>query len=220
MRQKLVDAAIAHVAGPQHGLITTAQLRAAGLDDSGIARRVRAGRLHRIHRGVYAVGHAGLSQRGWWKAAITRPRRTLEDLRSDLDEGEFRNALRRAEFLKLPLDGFTLGTDLSESELERMFLALCKRHRIPRPATQVQIGPYRVDFLWQAERLIVETDGYGAHRGSVAFEADRARDNHLAELGYEVRRFTYRQVADAPAGVANLVRSRLRARRVSVAIRQ
>lgn len=32
--------------------------------------RLRSGRLHRIHRGVYAVGHEGLSNHGRWKAAV------------------------------------------------------------------------------------------------------------------------------------------------------
>ncbi len=46
-----------------------AQLQTAGLSATAIHKRVRAGRLHRIHRGVYAVGHAGLTDRGRWKAA-------------------------------------------------------------------------------------------------------------------------------------------------------
>ncbi|MGI8920120.1 MAG: hypothetical protein ACR2HD_00370 [Solirubrobacteraceae bacterium] len=33
-------------------------------------RRVRAGRLHPIHRGVYAVGHSRLTLRGRWMAAV------------------------------------------------------------------------------------------------------------------------------------------------------
>ena len=38
----------------------------AGLDSSATHRRVRAGRLHPVHRGVYAVGHPGLSFEGRW----------------------------------------------------------------------------------------------------------------------------------------------------------
>lgn len=64
------DRALAELAGRQHGVVTIAQLRALGFTDSAVGKRVRAGRLHRVHRGVYAVGHAGLSQEGVWMAAV------------------------------------------------------------------------------------------------------------------------------------------------------
>jgi Transcriptional regulator, AbiEi antitoxin len=64
------DARIASIAGRQHGVVTTAQLAKAGIDKFGLRRRVLAGRLHRLHRGVYAVGHRGLSWRGRWLAAM------------------------------------------------------------------------------------------------------------------------------------------------------
>jgi putative AbiEi antitoxin of type IV toxin-antitoxin system/uncharacterized protein DUF559 len=47
---------IAQAAARQHGNVTRAQLIAMGLDDAAIHRRVTAGSLHRVHRGVYAVG--------------------------------------------------------------------------------------------------------------------------------------------------------------------
>jgi very-short-patch-repair endonuclease len=51
------DALIAEVAARQHGVVTIAQLLAARLDRNAIKYRVRVGRLHLLHRGVYAVGH-------------------------------------------------------------------------------------------------------------------------------------------------------------------
>ena len=51
------DVVIARVAAPQHGVVTQAQLLAAGLDRDAIKYRRRAGRLHLLHRGVYVVGH-------------------------------------------------------------------------------------------------------------------------------------------------------------------
>ncbi len=54
----------------QHGIVTVAQLREEGLDGSAVRRAVQAGRLHRVHRGVYAVGHRSLSWRGRWLAAV------------------------------------------------------------------------------------------------------------------------------------------------------
>jgi hypothetical protein len=61
---------IAAIATRQHGVVTVEQLRDAGIDKYGIRDRVRSGRLHRLHRGVYAVGHRSLSRRGRWLAAV------------------------------------------------------------------------------------------------------------------------------------------------------
>jgi hypothetical protein len=51
-----IDARIAAIAGRQHGNITHAQLIALGLSESQVYYRVKVGRLHRVHRGVHAVG--------------------------------------------------------------------------------------------------------------------------------------------------------------------
>jgi very-short-patch-repair endonuclease len=72
------------------------------------------------------------------------------------------------------------------------------------------VGPYEVDFLWRAERLVVETDGRASHATRAAFERDRARDARLTVAGYRVVRFTYRQVIHEPEVVGGLVRSLLR----------
>src|SRR5690606_41815751 len=48
---------IAELAGRQRGVVTASQLRAAGFDAQAVKRRLRSGRLHRLHRGVYLVGH-------------------------------------------------------------------------------------------------------------------------------------------------------------------
>lgn len=48
---------MAAVAAAQHGVISRRQLTAVGLGRSAIAHRVAQGRLHRLHRGVYLVGH-------------------------------------------------------------------------------------------------------------------------------------------------------------------
>jgi very-short-patch-repair endonuclease len=64
------DARVARIAERQHGVVTTAQLAEVGIDKFALNKRVRAGRLHRLHRGVYAVGHRGLSWRGRWLAAV------------------------------------------------------------------------------------------------------------------------------------------------------
>jgi very-short-patch-repair endonuclease len=266
------------------------QLRAAGIDSSAIKRRVAAGRLHRVHRGVYAVGHRRLSNEGRWMAAVlacgegavlshrsagrlwgilrprarrpsgaggrcegadvdvtlpgdggrkrqlgirlhrsstltpadcalrdgipvTRPARTLEDLRSILSKAEFASALREADFLRLPINEWAARRDRSvlrtRTELEALFMALVRRHRLPRPEVNVRVDRYEVDFLWRPPRLIVEVDGWESHGTRSAFEQDRARDARLKVLGFEVLRFTWRQVASDCAAVAATIRTLL-----------
>jgi very-short-patch-repair endonuclease len=50
------DRAIAQLASAQQGVVTTAQLAAAGMGPRAVAHRVANGRLARVHRGVYQVG--------------------------------------------------------------------------------------------------------------------------------------------------------------------
>jgi very-short-patch-repair endonuclease len=54
----------------QHGVVTTAQLKAAGMSKGAIANRVRDGWLHPLYKGVYAVGHARVSYKGRLWAAV------------------------------------------------------------------------------------------------------------------------------------------------------
>jgi very-short-patch-repair endonuclease len=135
---------------------------------------------------------------------VTTPARTLADLKRVVAPSVYRRALRQADYLGLPLE--ETPTDRTRSELERDFLRLCRRHRLPVPEVNVRIGPFTVDFLWPEVRLVVETDGYAAHRGRQAFEDDRARDLELRRRGYEVMRFTDSQIDGQPAVVAGAIR--------------
>jgi very-short-patch-repair endonuclease len=65
-----IDGRIAVLAEAQHGVVSRAQLLIAGLGAGGIEFRLRVGRLHRLHRGVYAVGHRRVSREGRWVAAV------------------------------------------------------------------------------------------------------------------------------------------------------
>jgi hypothetical protein len=65
-----LDAAIAARAAEQHGVVSRAQLRALGMSDAGISRALARGRLHALHRGVFAVGHTLLRREGHWMAAV------------------------------------------------------------------------------------------------------------------------------------------------------
>jgi len=68
--QPSAAAAIARIASRQHGVISHRQLVGAGLSSSTIARWARTGHLHRLHRGVYAVGHPNVGRYGRWMAAV------------------------------------------------------------------------------------------------------------------------------------------------------
>lgn len=65
-----MDRRLSAVAARQYGVITRSQVLAAGIGDTGIEERIRTGRLLRLHRGVFAVGHRELRRQGHWLAAV------------------------------------------------------------------------------------------------------------------------------------------------------
>jgi predicted transcriptional regulator of viral defense system len=66
-----LDRAIADLARRQHGLLTLAQLCEIGLAARAVQHRAAAGRLHRIHVGVYSlVPRELLTRNGHWMAAV------------------------------------------------------------------------------------------------------------------------------------------------------
>jgi very-short-patch-repair endonuclease len=117
--------------------------------------------------------------------------------------------LREAEYLRLPLEGL-FGSDGTRSELEARLLALCRRHRLPAPQVNAAVGPYTVDFLWRAERLVVEVDTYRTHGGRAMFDADRRRGAWLRRTGWQVVRVTDQWIEEAPAEVAATISALLR----------
>lgn len=291
------ERAIATLADRQHGVVTRAQLRALGFKESAIDRGVAAGRLHRLHRGVYAVGHRALSRHGRWMAAVlacgqgaalshasaaalwelrraaparidvtvptaggradrpirihrvatlraheatvkdaipvTTPARTILDLAATLPAAHLENVLNRMEFLRLAdypalaalarahlghhgahkllatLGRYDAEANLTRSDLEILFRQICKDHALPEPAVNTTVEGKEVDFLFRAQRLIVEADSWRYHRTRRAFEDDRARDVLTTRAGYRTLRFTDRQLTDAPHSVAAAIRATL-----------
>jgi very-short-patch-repair endonuclease len=63
------DTAIARLAGEQWGVVSLHELLQCGVSHDGITTRVQSGRLHRLHRGVYAVGHPNIPLEGHFLAA-------------------------------------------------------------------------------------------------------------------------------------------------------
>ena len=99
-----------------------------------------------------------------------------------------------------------LGSTFTRSDLEERMFAICRQSRLPQPRTNTSVEG-EVDFLWPAERLVVETDGYASHGTREAFERDRDRDARLALAGYLVLRFSYRRITREPQVVASLLSS-------------
>lgn len=268
------DQVVAKIAGRQHGVVSAAQLGPAGIDKDAVTRRVKACRLHRIHRGVYAVGHTRLTFEGRCMAAVlalgegavvshqsaaalwgmlkphsgpihvsvvgdggrrkrrgiqvhrshsliagvttrrngiavTRPARTLQDLRRTVPQPVYRRAVRRVLDLRLIRSDQVSEPDLTRSELERLFLGICRRHRLPQPEVNARLGSYEVDFLWRDRALVVETDGFRHHSDRAAFESDRVRDAAVQRFGFRVLRFTYRQVTHDRTSVVAALRDLL-----------
>ena len=70
MRGERCTAQIAALADEQHGVVARRQLAALGVDRAAIDRRLAAGLLIPLHRGVYAVGHRRITIEGRWLAAV------------------------------------------------------------------------------------------------------------------------------------------------------
>lgn len=96
------------------------------------------------------------------------------------------------------------------SDLEARLLALVAAEGLPRPVCNrpIEVGGQRleVDFLWPAQKVVIETDGRHVHDNPVGFERDRLRDRALQMDGYRVVRFTHSQVSREPKAVASAIR--------------
>lgn len=285
-----VEDRIAAVARGQHGVITRRQLGEAGLSGSMVDRRVRAGRLEPLHRGVYLVGPLAppgareiaavlasgpgavlshLTAAPLWGLReasdagepvdvtipganrgrrpgirmhrvvrldidehtvldgipITIPGRTLVDVAGVVGVRELERAVARAEreglvtrealsalLLRYPRRPGTpalrmiadaqAGPALTRSAAEAEFLALVRQAGLPVPEANVAVGPYEIDFLWRAQGIAVEVDGFHHHSSRPRFEGDRRKDAWLLAGGIKVLRLSWRQIVDGAMATA------------------
>jgi very-short-patch-repair endonuclease/predicted transcriptional regulator of viral defense system len=94
---------------------------------------------------------------------------------------------------------------LTDSRLERRFLPIVRRTGLPMPDTQKRVSGFRVDFVWRALGLVVETDGGSYHRTPFQQTSDRVRDQAHLVAGLTPLRFTHAQVAFEPDRVATVL---------------
>jgi hypothetical protein len=88
------------------------------------------------------------------------------------------------------------------SDFETLVLPQLLDMELPRPNTNAPIHidgeRFLVDFLWEKEWVIVETDGRETHETATAFQDDRRRDQFLAAAGYRVLRVTWNRSTVTP----------------------
>jgi hypothetical protein len=83
--------------------------------------------------------------------------------------------------------------------MERRFLVLLRRERLPLPTTNKPAGTKRVDCRWPGVALTVELDSYRFHNSRYSWEQDRRREREARARGDEFRRYSYADVCEAPA---------------------
>ena len=144
---------------------------------------------------------------------VTSPSLTLLDLAGVLNSAELASALNEARVRRIVTEAHleaTLaahalrtgakalrrlldseqGARITRSEAERRALQLMRRHGL-EPESDVPIGPWRADFLFRAERVIVEVDGYRYHSTPKRFVDDRRRAADLSARGFVLVSLTW-----------------------------
>ncbi len=161
---------------------------------------------------------------------VTTPARTLFDSDKRLPDAAFARAVndalishyltrsQLAEFLtrhpNKRLQPFATATDgPTRSEFEDAFIAFCERHDLPRPKVNTIVAGREVDAYFEAERLIVELDGWDFHSSRLSFEDDRARDANALASGIATLRITWERMTETPAQETHRLKTILEARR-------
>lgn len=197
----------------------------AEVDVTVVARGSRSRESIRVHR-VETLAAADRSEcRG---IPITAPARTAIDYAATASAAETERAIAEAFALKLLTEpqlraaieraphragvatvrailGQEGGASRTRSGGERAMLQLIRAAGLPPPRTNYPVAGFTADFCWPDVRLIVEVDGHPFHSSRPTIERDHRRDLVHRQAGYEVIRFTARQLKDAPVYVATVI---------------
>jgi Transcriptional regulator, AbiEi antitoxin/Protein of unknown function (DUF559) len=153
------------VAEAQNGLVTVEQLHALGFTESAISRLVARGRLHRIHRGVYAVGRRELSREGVFQAAVLA-------IGDDSVAGYFAARSGNEDDLVVVLRAG--GFPPFETNAHP-------------PGTPDWV---EVDVLFKQQKLVIEVDGGRWHTTKFRRETDAQKQAIVEAAGYRVIRLS------------------------------
>jgi very-short-patch-repair endonuclease len=160
-----------------------------------LAARTDSKRLERIFVQAYKTGRLSWSRLG----------RMLERRRGRKGIGKLRHIARE-------VDPQALET---RSVTEIDFLALCREANLSTPSVNVLVEDHLVDFLWPAQKVVVETDSWSHHADRRAFERDHQTDVDLIAAGYDVHRTTYKMLERNPDPFLDNVRRALHIRTAS-----
>ena len=125
-------------------------------------------------------------------------------------------ACRGSARLRAVLGEHAIGTTLTRPGMEELALRLCDSVDVPRPVVNFRLTcrpgvAWEVDFLWHAQRVVLETDGERFHRTRRQIERDRRKEADLVRAGYRVLRATWLQLERDSNSVALMLRAALSA---------
>jgi hypothetical protein len=145
---------------------------------------------------------------------VTSPSRTILDIEHRLTDKQLTRAINdlrlnkhlKATELERLLSNSTRIRNLidpaqnpTRSGGEDRFIAFCKEYGLPTPTTNTTRWGFEIDALFEAEKVIVEIDGWDFHKDRQSFESDRERDTVAADHGFLTVRLTGRRLDRRPA---------------------
>lgn len=99
------------------------------------------------------------------------------------------------------------ASDGARSHAERLLVQLLRDAGITGWVANYPIGGYRVDVAFPGVNVAIEVDGWAFHSSQNDFQHDRERQNNIALRGWQVLRFTWLDLVEAPQRVLAQIRS-------------
>jgi len=100
----------------------------------------------------------------------------------------------------------------ARSRAERVFIALLDNAGITGWVANYPVDGYLIDVAFPELLIAVEIDGWAFHHAGEVFEKDRRRQNRLTLLGWQVLRFTWRDLTERPETVITQLQLAISAR--------